>query len=117
MKRLRRRRPLKNKRTWLRLAREARFSATRMAKICGITLRQLERHSQRTLGCTPQMWLDEQRMVAAQLMLREADTIKEVAFRLGYTQASHFSRQFKQYYELTPTEFIAQCERWDREEI
>ncbi|HEY1170218.1 MAG TPA: helix-turn-helix transcriptional regulator [Verrucomicrobiae bacterium] len=115
MKKLRRRRSLKNKRGWLRLAKEARFNASRLAKLCGITLRQLERQAQQTLGCTPQTWLDEQRMVAAQLLLRETDTVKEVAFRLGYTQASHFCRQFKQYYELTPTQFILQCERLDRD--
>lgn len=115
MKKTRTRRPsLKHKRTWMRLAKESRFNAIRMAKLCRITPRQLERHAQTTLGCTPQQWLDEQRMVAAQWLLREADTIKDVAFELGYSQASHFCRQFKQHYEITPSQFLKLHERLDR---
>jgi AraC family transcriptional regulator, glycine betaine-responsive activator len=104
---------LKNKRSWLRLAQEARFNAATMAALCGITGRQLERHAQQVLGCTPQQWLDEQRMIAAQSLLRELDTIKEVSFQLGFAQASHFSRHFKQHFEMTPSEFIKLHQRLD----
>lgn len=114
MKKSRRRVRLHNKRAWLRLAHEARFNAADMAALSGITLRQLERNAQKVLGCTPQQWLDEQRMVAAQVLLREADTIKEVSIQLGFSQPSHFCRQFKQYFELTPSQFIKLCERHDR---
>lgn len=116
MKKLARKRSLRSKRGWLRLAREARFNATNMAALCGITPRQLERHSEKSLGCPPQQWLDEQRMIAADLLLREADTIKEVAFQLGFNQASHFCRQFKLHFGLTPSQFIQQCQRLDRSE-
>jgi AraC-like DNA-binding protein len=111
MKKSLRRRRITNKRAWLKLAREAKFSAANMAALSGITLRQLERHAQKVLGCTPQIWLDEQRMVAAQVLLLDTDTVKEVALELGYTQASHFCRQFKAYYEMTPTRYIALCEK------
>jgi AraC family transcriptional regulator len=114
MKKSARRRPLKKKRAWLRLAREAKFNAADMAALCGITLRQLERHAQQVFGCPPQQWLDEQRMIAADVLLRETDTIKEVAIQLGYSQASHFCRQFKQYFGFTPSQFIKQCRRLDR---
>lgn len=106
--------PLEKKRTWLTLAREANYSAPAMAKICGITVRQLERQAQITLGCTPQQWLDQQRMVMAQALLRESDTIKEVSFQLGFKQPSHFCRQFKLYFGMTPTEFIDMCRRQER---
>ena len=111
MKKSGKRPSLKNKRAWLRLAQEAKFSAAAMAALCGITGRQLERQAQQVLGCTPQHWLDEQRMIAAKSLLRELDTIKEVSFQLGFAQASHFSRQFKHHFEMTPSEFIQLHER------
>lgn len=114
MNRITRRTPLSRKATWLKLAREAKYNATQMAKLCNITPRQLERQSQITLGCTPQQWLDEQRMLHAQALLREVDTIKNVAFQVGFKQPSHFCRQFKQHCGMTPTEFIASCERHSR---
>jgi len=114
MKKSSRRRSLKTKRAWLRLGREAKFNASDMAAHCGITLRQLERHAQTTFGCPPQQWLDEQRMIAADILLREAETIKEVALQLGFSQSSHFCRQFRKHFGLTPTQFLKQCERLDR---
>jgi len=114
MKKSAKRKRLRSKRSWLRLAREAKFNAADMAAYCGITLRQLERLSQQTFACTPQYWLDEQRMIAADILLRETDTIKEVAFQLGYSHPSLFSRQFRRHFGLTPSQFIQQRRRLDR---
>ena len=113
MKKSNKRLSLKNKRSWLRLAHEAKYSSATMAALCGITVRQLERHAQDVLGCTPQQWLDEQRMVRAQSLLRELDTIKEVAFKLGYVQASHFSRHFKEHAGMTPSQYIKLHQRME----
>jgi AraC family transcriptional regulator len=117
MKLVTRKSPLSRKAAWLKLAREAKYNAAQMAKLCQITTRQLERQAQLTLGCTPQQWLDEQRMVHAQALLREIDTIKNVAFQVGFKQPSHFCRQFKQHCGMTPTEFIISCERHNRPRV
>lgn len=117
MNRVIRRTPLSRKAVWLKMARSANYNAAQLAKLCNITTRQLERQSQSTLGCTPQQWLDEQRMLHAQALLREAGTIKNVAFQVGFKQPSHFCRQFKQYCGITPTEFIATIDRLSRQDV
>jgi transcriptional regulator GlxA family with amidase domain len=42
---------------WERVAREADFRPTRMAALCSISERQLERIFKRHLNCTPSQWL------------------------------------------------------------
>jgi AraC-like DNA-binding protein len=48
----------------------------------------------------------KQRMEAARKMLNEGKGIKEIAFTLKYGTISAFSRAFKKYYKITPTECI-----------
>ena len=70
-----------------------------------MTLRQMERYFQDDFGCSPHEWLQEQRMVAARQLLMESNSVSSVARQLGFKQISHFSREFKRYYDLTPSVF------------
>jgi AraC family transcriptional regulator len=57
----------------------------------------------------PRQYLKEVRMQQAEEMLRETSlSLKEVVSAIGLTDRSHFSREFKRLYGLTPREFIAQ---------
>jgi transcriptional regulator GlxA family with amidase domain len=98
---------LKNIDQWVVQAQASGFNAETFARLCGITTRQLRRHVRRTFGRSAQDWLDEQRMIAAGHRLKETPCVKTVAADLGFKQASHFSRKFKEHYGLPPTEFIA----------
>jgi AraC-like DNA-binding protein len=92
---------------WERLAPLARFDAGELAGLCGISLRQLQRDFQRQFAQAPQDWLNEQRLKTATRMLLTGQPVKVVASELGYKQSNHFSRQFKDYHQLTPTQFVA----------
>jgi AraC-like DNA-binding protein len=39
-------------------------------------------------------------------MLKRFQSVKTVAFRLGFKQVSHFSREFKLQYGVSPTDFL-----------
>lgn len=41
---------------------------------------------------------------ASELLLKES-TVKEVAFAVGYTDESHFSKEFKKLYHITPRQY------------
>ncbi len=88
------------------LAKEAQYSAEPFAKLCGLSSRQLQRRFRRQLGCSPQAWLDEQRMAAAGPLLLVGKSIKMVAYDLGFKQASHFCRKFKVRNKMTPSQFV-----------
>ncbi len=90
---------------WLELVVESNYNASQLAQICGISLRQLENYFMEDFGRSPHNWLTEQRMIAARKLLGASDSIKEVAFTLKYKQLSHFCREFKKCYGITPTDF------------
>ena len=83
-------------------ARAAHYRARELARHYGICVRQLERLFRQHTGTTPQLWLNWLRLRDAALLLSQGMSVKEVAQELGYCQASHFSRQFKQQYGISP---------------
>jgi transcriptional regulator GlxA family with amidase domain len=57
-------------------------------------------------GCSPRDYLHLLRIHRACQMLRGSTLpVKEVAARLGYQDQFHFSRQFKAFQGLSPTEY------------
>jgi AraC family transcriptional regulator len=93
---------------WEQLAGTARYDAKELAKLCHLSVRQLERDFRQLLDRSPQDWLNEQRIKAAQQQLLSGQPVKVVAFELGFKQPSHFCRQFKSFNHLTPSQFAGQ---------
>ena len=90
---------------WEELAQSAHYNAHELAKLCGISTRQLQRHFRFRFRCSPQSWLNYRRLLAAEGLLRSGDSVKKVAFDLGFKQPSHFCRQFKTRNKMTPSQF------------
>ncbi|HEV8543294.1 MAG TPA: helix-turn-helix transcriptional regulator [Verrucomicrobiae bacterium] len=95
---------------WEDLARQARFRATDLAQLCGISLRTLQRHFKREYRTTVSDWLSAFRLEQARLELLHGEGVKQVAYGLGYKQLSHFSRAFKERYGIPPSLFSRQTE-------
>lgn len=56
-------------------------------------------------GISPQQYIIKQRMKEAKKMLLEtSDTIESIAISLNYESPQYFMRQFKQYFNMTPTD-------------
>jgi AraC-like DNA-binding protein len=87
------------------LAQAATYDAKKLAQLCGISTRQLQRDFRRRFQCSPQRWLNNRRMMAAQKLLLSGEPIKKVAFDLGFKHTSHFCRKFKCCNKMTPSEF------------
>lgn len=92
---------------WDRLAADSVYNSRKLARLKGVTPRQLQRIFQTQFGRSPQQWLNEQRVLAAKGLLRIGAPIKKVSNDLGFKQTSHFCRQFKIMNGLTPTQFKA----------
>jgi len=92
---------------WEGLAERSHYDANELAKLCGVSTRQLQRHFRRSFHCSPQNWLNERRLDAAQSLLLTGDSVKKVALDLGFKQPSHFCRQFKSRNKMTPSEFAS----------
>ncbi len=59
------------------------------------------------LGCTPAVYQQQVRLKKAAAMIKQGKQITQVCFELGYGNASHFSRCFKQFFGLSPSNFRA----------
>lgn len=95
---------------WRPLVRKAGGSVSKLAKLCGVSVRVLERYFLETRGQKPKAWLGAQRQQHARELLCDRSTVKEAASLLGYRHAAHFSRDFKAYWGYCPTERCGQCQ-------
>lgn len=57
------------------------------------------------LGCTPAVYQQQLRLKKAASMIKQGQQITQVCFKLGYSNASHFSRSFKQFFNLSPSAY------------
>jgi len=89
---------------WRLSAEESNYSPLRMAEQCHVSLRHLERRFKLEVGFTPRAWLKRQRLKTALIRLQGTATIKEIAYSLHYCQVSHFCRDFKRQFKMTPSE-------------
>jgi transcriptional regulator GlxA family with amidase domain len=76
---------------------------TELARIAGVSLRQLERLFATHLGRTIGQEYMRQRLDAAMRLLRETDLSRiEIAVTCGFADASHFSRTFRSRFGVSP---------------
>jgi AraC-like DNA-binding protein len=80
---------------WPELAREAKWSAAALAKLCNVSARTLHRHFVKRIGKNTKTWLAEQRQRQAIELLREGSSVKEASIFLGYKQQTNFARRYK----------------------
>lgn len=102
---------------WEVLAQKASYRARELAELCQASLRTLERHFQKHYDVTVSEWLRELRLKQAYDALQKGKSVKEVAFEQGYKQVSHFSREFKQQFGVSPSFLSNPSSRGDRVSI
>jgi AraC-like DNA-binding protein len=90
-------------RDWEVLAQQAGFRPSELAGLCQTSLRTLERHFQKNYGLTVSQWLRDYRLKQAYQSLQQGKAVKEVAYDHGYKQMSHFSREFKNQFGISPS--------------
>ncbi len=83
-----------------------RVDLEQMAAQLAMTSTQLRRKVHAITGKTPINYINDLRMSRAAQLLANLDlTVGDVADRCGYDDLAYFSRQFKQYYGKTPSQY------------
>ena len=74
--------------------------------MCHVSVRTLQRHFHKHYDVTVSQWLHELRLEQARIQLTTAESIKEVAYTLGYKRPSHFTRDFKLRFGVPPKTWL-----------
>lgn len=94
--------------TTLKEIQQFEFKLETLAYGLHVSRRQLGRRVKELTGLTPSEYVLETRLQLARQMLeqRQVKTVKEVVYAVGVKNSKHFSRQFKDRFGKTPSEFI-----------
>jgi transcriptional regulator GlxA family with amidase domain len=87
----------------LEMAGVAGYSATELALLHGISVRQLQRNFKQTMSQSPKRWLKALRLEAARKLLQDGGSVKQAAFSFGYKHPHHFSRDFRNFFGISPS--------------
>jgi AraC-like DNA-binding protein len=101
--------PLRQIEDWEVLILESGYSISKLAKLCGVSPRHLQRHMKTVFNKRLGSFITSVRLAQAHQRLLNGESVKEVAMNLGYKHISHFSRTFRKHYG-----FCASCLHFHR---
>lgn len=84
------------------------LSVAGIAAAMGISPDHLTRQFRQAMGITPVEYLRRYRFARALELLRQQKPVGEVCQAVGFHHLSHFSREFKTLFDMTPTAFQRQ---------
>ncbi len=83
-----------------------RLSITRLARICGVSIRTLNRAFDRSLGMTPKTLARVCRINRAASLLRDGNAAADVALDAGFCDQPHLVNEFRSIAGLSPSRWI-----------
>jgi AraC-like DNA-binding protein len=92
----------------------APFDIEQIAALTGMSARSIYRAFQRTRGYSPKAFARQRRLQQARQLLEEQprdQNVTSVAFACGFTDASHFSREFSKAFGESPSAILARNRR------
>lgn len=88
------------------------WTVDKMAQEVGLSVPRFRHLFKLHAGLSPMAYIHDLRLKTAADLLRDPhnfDRIKQICAQVGITSDSHFTRDFKKKYGLTPTEWRADC--------
>ncbi len=89
---------------------KGQFRLAELAEYCALSSRQVQREFQDALGVSPKMLARTIRFeeIRKRLMFEPDQSLTAMAYEFGYTDQSHFIRDFKDLAHRTPGEFASE---------
>lgn len=82
------------------------FSVEQLAKAAGLSDARFKQKFKRCTGVPPAEYVAREHVRMAERLLRETDeNATDIAMRLGFSSSQHFSRLFRRYNGLTPSDY------------
>ena len=84
------------------------FGVEELSREVGLSRVHMNRKLKEMMGISPSTLIRSTRMKqAAYLLVHEKVNISEVAYRVGFSTPSYFSSSFREYFGMTPKDFVA----------
>lgn len=80
-------------------------SLDELAKLCGISVRQLTRGFRTSRGSSIGDYIEQRRMETAKRLLMAGNSVKTIAFAMGFASPSSFTYAFRRAVGISPTHF------------
>lgn len=90
---------------WEQVARQAEFRPAKMATLCSMSERHLQRIFKKHLQRTPSQWLRELQCRLAKQLISQGYSSKAAAAELNFATDAHFCREFKKIFGTPPQTF------------
>lgn len=81
------------------------WTIARLAREVGINERKLKSGFHQLAQSTVHNYLEEVRLNAAKEMLEQGDKVIDVALAVGYATSSHFTKRFRQRFDMVPSQW------------
>lgn len=88
----------------LLMAEQNNFSVSKVAKSLGLSVIQLQKHVENTIGLKPKELFCKHRAVLTKRMICEGADLHEISDQLGYHHYSHFCTDTKRFFGISPTQ-------------
>lgn len=86
-----------------------KWTIEEMSKITNLSIRHFQKTFKTITAISPIMWLREKRLEKAlELLEATSEQINQIGLKVGMLDDSHFTRNFKKKYGITPTEYRKQ---------
>ncbi|MCJ2186434.1 helix-turn-helix transcriptional regulator [Novosphingobium beihaiensis] len=80
-------------------------SLKELAELCGLSVRQLTRGFRVSRACSIGDYIEQRRMEAAKRLLMEGESVKTIAFTMGFASPSSFTFAFRRAVGASPSTF------------
>ena len=88
-----------------------------LAEMCNLSINQFRRVFKSHTGVLPKEYIDKLKLnKAAELLLVSEERLESIAKTFGYRDQFHFSRRFKQIFQISPNEYRQQYKYGIKEE-
>lgn len=82
------------------------ISLSEYAQLCNMSLSSFKRKFKSIYQTTPLQYIQQKRLEKSRELLAISDlSISDVAYDCGFKSLSHFSKKFKEFYGISPSEF------------
>ncbi len=90
---------------------DERLNATWLAEQRGLSRRHLQRRMKASIGTTPHLYINQLKMERAMYLMKsmQVQTVGKTSRSVGFVKTAHFSKLFKAYHGIAPSDIIKQA--------